>query len=59
MCERLLTGIVQLERENSVAQIAAATAAEKREDDEVVMREVWKRMNVVGDVTHVEGEFRP
>jgi len=53
---------VQLERENSVAQLAAAGAASnmtKRswdDDSEVNMRALWERMNPIEDVLHA-GEF--
>ncbi|KXS99354.1 hypothetical protein AC578_9003 [Pseudocercospora eumusae] len=45
---------VQIERENSVAQIAAAGKRDVGERDE--MRSIWARMNEPGDVTYA-GEF--
>ncbi|KAF1965280.1 FAD/NAD(P)-binding domain-containing protein [Bimuria novae-zelandiae CBS 107.79] len=47
---------VQIERENSFAQIAAA---EKRDgaDDVDALKKIWARMNQPGDVTHAGDEF--
>ena len=49
---------VQLERENSVAQIASGRVSPRpRKREEESFEALWKRMNVEDDVTYAVGEF--